>query len=64
MVNYYVGAIPFWLGLLYFIADIGRNAYAAARLTEASPSSQALRLAKVLADRVRKPAASDIARRP
>ncbi len=35
-VSYYVGSVPFWLGLLYFIADMGRNAYAATRLTEAS----------------------------
>jgi hypothetical protein len=33
---YYLGAIPFWIGLLYFISDMTRNAYAADRLTDAS----------------------------
>jgi hypothetical protein len=33
---YYLGAIPFWIGLLYFISDMTRNAYAAERLTDAS----------------------------
>jgi hypothetical protein len=33
---YYVGAIPFWIGLLYFISDMTRNAYAADRLADAS----------------------------
>jgi len=31
---YYVGAIPFWLGLLYFLADMSRDAYASAHLTD------------------------------
>ncbi|MEQ1859313.1 MAG: DUF4129 domain-containing protein [Chthoniobacteraceae bacterium] len=31
---YYLGAIPFWLGLLYFIADMGRDAYAAFHLAD------------------------------
>jgi hypothetical protein len=29
---YYFGAIPFWLGFLYFISDMGQNAYAASQL--------------------------------
>lgn len=31
---YYLGAIPFWLGVLYFLADMSSNAYAAAHLTD------------------------------
>lgn len=31
---YYVGAVPFWLGLLYFVSDMGRDAYAASQLTD------------------------------
>lgn len=31
---YYLGAIPFWLGLLYFLADMSRDAYAASRITD------------------------------
>jgi hypothetical protein len=33
---YYVGAIPFWIGLLYFISDMSRSAYAADHLADAS----------------------------
>jgi hypothetical protein len=33
---YYLGAIPFWLGLLYFISDMSRDAYAADRLGDGS----------------------------
>ena len=36
VLSYYIGSVPFWLGVLYFIADMGRDAYAAARLGEAS----------------------------
>jgi hypothetical protein len=31
---YYTGAIPFWLGALYFLADMSRNAYAVAHLAD------------------------------
>jgi hypothetical protein len=31
---YYLGAIPFWLGALYFLADMSRNAYAAAHVAD------------------------------
>lgn len=31
---YYVGAMPFWLGVLYFVSDMGRDAYAASQLTD------------------------------
>src|SRR4030095_1699070 len=34
--TYYVGAIPFWIGLLYFISDMSRSAYAADHLADAS----------------------------
>lgn len=33
---YYAGAIPFWIGLLYFISDMSRSAYAADHLADAS----------------------------
>ena len=33
---YLVGAVPFWLGLLYFIADMAHDAYAPRRIPEAS----------------------------
>lgn len=33
---YYIGAIPFWIGLLYFISDMSRSAYAANHLADAS----------------------------
>lgn len=33
---YYLGAIPFWIGLLYFISDMSRSAYAANHLADAS----------------------------
>jgi Domain of unknown function (DUF4129) len=33
---YYLGAIPFWIAMLYFISDMTRNAYAAERLADAS----------------------------
>lgn len=33
---YYLGAIPFWLGLLYFLSDMSQNAYAASHLAHAS----------------------------
>lgn len=33
---YYFGAIPFWLGLLYFISDMSRDAYAANRIADSS----------------------------
>jgi hypothetical protein len=33
---YYLGAIPFWIGLLYFISDMTRSAYAADRLADSS----------------------------
>ncbi len=31
---YYLGAIPFWLGLLYFLSDMSRDAYAASHLAD------------------------------
>lgn len=31
---YYVGSIPFWLGFLYFLADMSRDAYASSHLTD------------------------------
>ena len=33
---YLLGAVPFWLGLLYFIADMAHDAYAPRRIPEAS----------------------------
>src|SRR5687767_3193791 len=33
---YLLGAIPFWLGLLYFLSDMSRNAYAAFHISESS----------------------------
>jgi hypothetical protein len=33
---YYLGAIPFWIGLLYFISDMSRSAYAANHIADAS----------------------------
>ncbi len=36
VVSYFIGAVPFWLGMLYFVADMGRSAFAAGRLLEAS----------------------------
>ena len=33
---YYVGAVPFWLGLLYFLSDMSQDAFAAARVLDAS----------------------------
>ena len=28
LVAYYAGAVPFWLGLLYFVADMSQSAFA------------------------------------
>jgi len=39
---YYVGAIPFWIGLLYFVSDMTRSAFAADRLADASLGMAAL----------------------
>ena len=36
LISYFVGAIPFWLGLLYFLSDMSRSADAAAHLAGAS----------------------------
>ena len=36
LVSYFTGAIPFWLGLLYFLSDMSRSADAQARLASAS----------------------------
>ena len=36
LVTYFTGAIPFWLGLLYFLSDMSRSADAQARLAPAS----------------------------
>jgi hypothetical protein len=33
---YYVGAVPFWLGLLYFLSDMSQDAFAASRVLDAS----------------------------
>lgn len=33
---YYLGAIPFWIGLLYFISDMSRSAFAADHIADAS----------------------------
>ena len=33
---YLLGAVPFWLGLLYFLSDMSRNAYAAFHIAESS----------------------------
>jgi hypothetical protein len=33
---YYFGAIPFWLGFLYFLSDMSHDAYAASHVTEGS----------------------------
>lgn len=33
---YLLGAIPFWLALLYFLSDMSRNAYAALHVSESS----------------------------
>ena len=33
---YYLGAIPFWLGFLYFLSDMSHNAYAASHVAEGS----------------------------
>jgi Domain of unknown function (DUF4129) len=33
---YYIGAVPFWLGLLFFTSDMSQNAYAAQRLADGS----------------------------
>jgi hypothetical protein len=33
---YYIGAVPFWLGLLYFTSDMSQNAYAEQRLADGS----------------------------
>ena len=29
---YYLGAVPFWLAILYFAADMSRNAFAGERI--------------------------------
>ena len=36
LVAYYAGSIPFWLALLYFVADMSQSAYAAQRLVSGS----------------------------
>ncbi len=36
LLSYFIGAIPFWLGLLYFLSDMSRSADADAHLTAAS----------------------------
>ena len=36
LVSYFTGAIPFWLGLLYFLSDMSRSADAEAHLAPAS----------------------------
>ena len=36
LVSYFIGAIPFWLGLLYFLSDMSRSADAEAHLAAAS----------------------------
>ncbi len=36
LVSYFTGAIPFWLGLLYFLSDMSHSADAEARLAPAS----------------------------
>ncbi len=33
---YWIGGVPFWLGLLYYLSDMSRSAYAAAHIAEAS----------------------------
>ncbi|HET6408397.1 MAG TPA: hypothetical protein VFG14_10995, partial [Chthoniobacteraceae bacterium] len=33
---YYVGAVPFWLGLLYFVSDMSLDAFAVHRLADGS----------------------------
>src|SRR4030095_13356018 len=33
---YFVGAVPFWLGLLYFLSDMSQDAFAASRVLDAS----------------------------
>lgn len=32
LLSYYIGAVPFWLGLLYFFSDMSQSAYATERL--------------------------------
>ncbi len=36
LVGYYVGAVPFWLALLYFVADMSQSAFAEERLVGGS----------------------------
>ncbi len=36
LVLHYVGAVPFWLGLLYYMADMSRDAYAASEIGQSS----------------------------
>ena len=33
---YYMGAVPFWLGMLYFLSDMSQDAFAAGRVFDAS----------------------------
>ncbi len=42
LIAYYVGAVPFWLSLLYFISDMSRGGYAAERLLPGSLAVGAL----------------------
>jgi hypothetical protein len=39
---YYIGAIPFWLGLLYFVSDMSQSAYAAQRVADGAFGMAAL----------------------
>src|SRR5690606_18406330 len=32
LIPYYIGAVPFWLGFLYFFSDMSQSAYATERL--------------------------------
>ncbi|MHA3773054.1 DUF4129 domain-containing protein [Verrucomicrobiota bacterium sgz303538] len=36
LVTYYLGAVPFWLGVLYFVADMSHSAFATDRLVAGS----------------------------
>jgi hypothetical protein len=36
LLYYYIGAVPYWLGVMYFVADMSRSAFAGERLVTSS----------------------------
>jgi hypothetical protein len=40
--TYYLGAVPFWVGMLYFLSDMARNAYAESHVLDAALGMAAL----------------------